>query len=538
MSKRSLILYIALYALIVVVWATVGAYVVPQIVSDAYDGKSWGFINSIFDGQSSPAKEHYLNKWQRFYVTSVVVLMGIPLLFLVANRLCIQFFNRFVGHSSPQSLGAIRFWIFSILAVNVLWEDLPSIAYLPGQLRSRMGVMLLIHKIPGWDSIYSSYHALLVLKVATLIALFLALIGLKTKWSVPLASLLALLHGGILREYSHFFHTCLLPIHVAIALSFMPCGDGFSVDRYLSKLKVNDSPQNQGLLAKYGWSRYICWGLIAAAYTAAGLSKIANGGLWWWHGENLKKIVLTDTLNPMQFEFGLEHELAYLPVGLFSVMGLSAVIIESTFGVVLFSRRARLVLPVLVIGMHLGILICQGILFFDLILIQAVFFDFTRILPENLQLKDSVKQASESPRSHSLHARWFTIFLLLMSVLAAFWASRLELYPLTAWQMYSGVSESELIKYNKVFAVYADGRKEEARLEYWIGALADSRYRDILKKTTQQQAAFFKMLLSLANKGSQQPKIIRFEVETVEWRFLTNADDPDFGTVKSVEHYP
>ena len=60
-------------------------------------------------------------------------------------------------------------------------------------------------------------------------------------------------------------------------------------------------------------------------------------------------------------------------------MGLFALFGETFFGLVLFSRIARWIFPVAAMMMHIGIFLLQRILFFDLILLQFVFFDFTSI---------------------------------------------------------------------------------------------------------------------------------------------------------------
>jgi predicted DCC family thiol-disulfide oxidoreductase YuxK len=60
-------------------------------------------------------------------------------------------------------------------------------------------------------------------------------------------------------------------------------------------------------------------------------------------------------------------------------MGLFTLFAEIFFGLVLFSRVARRVFPLAAMMMHTGIFLLQRILFFDLFLLQFVFFDFTAI---------------------------------------------------------------------------------------------------------------------------------------------------------------
>jgi hypothetical protein len=536
-NRRYAFFLMGFYLTLLAAWVGFGFLLVPRLILDAYHGESWHVLNSVIQGQASHPPQYYLDDWRRIHLASIVGLIVLPMILIFANRLGTIFFDRFVGFATPEALGGIRFWVFFILAVNLLWEDLPSVSHLPTHLRIQMGMMSLFHYIPNWESIYTNYSALATLKIITFAALIFAMIGFRSRWSVPCATILALIHGGILREYSHLFHTCLLPLQIAVALSFLRCGEGFSIDQCLTKKTKTDVPQSS--MATYGWSRYFCWLIVACAYTSAGLSKIGNGGIFWWHGENLKKIVLSDTLNPAQFEWGLEHELARLPILLFSVLGLITLLVELLYGLVLFSRLARLVIPLLTVGMHLGILICQGLLFFDLILIQAIFFNWSGLWP--------IRRCAEIAHDHEtcstnqlkvLHRKWFVVCFFMMFGTCLCWVARVEMYPATAWQMYSLRSTDDLIRYRKIFAVFSDGHKEEAHLEQWIGALADARYKDIFKKSERQQRSFFDEVIKLANRDLSTTQIVRFELVIYQWNFIKDANNPDFGTVKTVVSYP
>ena len=86
-----------------------------------------------------------------------------------------------------------------------------------------------------------------------------------------------------------------------------------------------------------------------------------------------------DSLTPREFDWALSLYLAPAPDILFAMLGIFALVTEVSFGMVLFSRIARRILPVMAMMMHIGIFLLQRILFLDLILLQFVFFDFTRI---------------------------------------------------------------------------------------------------------------------------------------------------------------
>ena len=81
----------------------------------------------------------------------------------------------------------------------------------------------------------------------------------------------------------------------------------------------------------------------------------------------------------MEFDWQVSLSLQAAPDFVFAFLGLSGVLGEVLFGLVLISRKARIVLPLAMAGMHVGIIFLQNILFFDLILLQAIFFDWTKI---------------------------------------------------------------------------------------------------------------------------------------------------------------
>jgi predicted DCC family thiol-disulfide oxidoreductase YuxK len=164
-----------------------------------------------------------------------------------------------------------------------------------------------------------------------------------------------------------------------IVLSFTPCGDGWSVDRLWKIYRGRTVPDGDRASPVYAWARYACWAVIAVGYVAVGLSKLVDGGLYWWQPTNMRRHLYMDTLNPREFDWALSLYLTHAPDILFSLMGIFTLVGETFFGLVLFSRVARRIFPIAAIMMHTGIFLFQRILFLDLILLQLVFFDFTPI---------------------------------------------------------------------------------------------------------------------------------------------------------------
>ena len=267
------------------------------------------------------------------------------------------FFHRYVGEATPASLAAIRVLTCAILLAHVMVEDLASTAWLPRRLVEPMGVLQLLYALPiGFRGFLASPAALSVFKAVTAALLLAGAAGWRARATLPLAALGYLIFGGILRQYSAFYHAGLVPLYVLAVLVFTPCVDAWSIDRRRRASRGLPVPEPGRPAAVYGWSRYACWTVVALAYAASGLSKLRNGGLHWWDAANVRAIYYRTSLNPMHFDWGLSLRLVQAPDALFALLGLASVALEVGFLAVLFWRPARRVLPLLMILFHVAVL--------------------------------------------------------------------------------------------------------------------------------------------------------------------------------------
>ena len=359
-------------------WIIFAKLLVPPVIESAYRGESWPFLNRMIRGQAVHSVYFYLQLWNRVTITGLVCSLGFLLSALVSSSPA--FVRRIVGEATPGSLGAIRMWTCFILLLTTTWEDLGSIAWLPAELRHPRGMLGYLYALPiGFAGLVTSEMSLRALQLLTELLLFLGLVGWRTRVVLPLGTLCYFVLLGILFDYSFFGHQNLVPLYVMIVLCFTPCGDGWSVDR-LCKISQGRAVPDAGRPSPvYGWARYACWAMIALPYVTNGLSKLVDGGLFWWNPTNMRGNLYMDTLNPREYDWALSLHLAQAPDLFFSLMGIFALCSETFFGFVLFSRVARWLFPIAAIMMHIGIFLFQRILFADLILLQLVFFDFTLI---------------------------------------------------------------------------------------------------------------------------------------------------------------
>jgi len=360
------------------VWIIFAKLIVPPVIESAYRGESWPFLNRMIHGQAVHSVHFYLQLWDRVTIAGLVSSLGFLLIVLVISSSA--FIRRIVGEATPGSLGAIRMLTCSILLLTTLWEDLGSIAWLPVEVRDPRGLLGYLYTLPiGLERLVTSEMSLRAFQLLTELLLFLGLVGWRTRVVLPLGAFCYFLLLGILIDYSFFWHQNLVPLYVMIVLSFTPCGDGWSVDRLWKIYQGRAVPDADRASPVYGWSRYACWAMIALPYVANGLSKLLDGGLFWWYPINMRNHLYMDTLNPREYDWALSLHLVHAPDIFFSLMGLFALFSETFFGLVLLSRVARWIFPVAAIMMHIGIFLFQRILFLDLILLQFVFFDFTLI---------------------------------------------------------------------------------------------------------------------------------------------------------------
>lgn len=376
MTRRALLSLCAFIA-----WLIVSTQIVTPLIVRAYDGQSLPLFNALIISRADHPLSEYLSYWRNITWLGAFWCLAVWLVppfwrFLASPR----FFDRFVVAATPGTLGAIRAWVCGILLVMTLWEDLASTAMLPRSMLQPKGVLHILHATPiGFDRFLANASALWALEHATALVLFLGVLGLATRVVIPVGALCALLVAGILREYSWFYHTGLIPIYALAVLSFMPSGDGFSIDRIIRIMRAKDVPPLNEPRAVYGWSRYAVWTVIAVPYVAAGMSKLYYSGFAWLHPDNMKATLLRTTLAPMEFGWTLSLDLLRGPDSVFVALAVVGLFTELLFGLVLVSRIARLILPAAMALTHVGILFLQNILFVDLILLQGVFYDISPV---------------------------------------------------------------------------------------------------------------------------------------------------------------
>jgi hypothetical protein len=290
MSVGRIRLLLLLMCVSVVLWITFGKLIVPSLIENAYRGESLPVFNGLIQGQYVNPLGYYLEKWDTISSRCLIgLLIFWPVALLVSSR---AFFRRFVGEATPGSLGAIRMWTCAVLLLMTVLEDLASIALLPVETRNPKGLLEYFYRLPiGFERFVTTEKSLGAFQLLTELLLVLGLIGWRTRIVIPLAAFCHFLLLGILIDHSFFWHQNLVLLYVMVVLCFTPCGDGWSVDRLLKIYQGKAVPSADRTSAVYGWSRYACWVMITLPYLENGLSKVKDGGLFWWDPNNMRSML-------------------------------------------------------------------------------------------------------------------------------------------------------------------------------------------------------------------------------------------------------
>jgi hypothetical protein len=261
----------------------------------------------------------------------------------------------------------------------------------------------------------------------------------------------------------------------------------------------------------------------------AGLSKV-RAGIAWFHPNNFKAILLVDALQPMEFSFDFIDLILRMPNWMITAMAIGAVAGEIAMIGVLFSARARIVLPIMMGLMHLGIWLLQRVLFFDLILIQILF-----LVPPQWFMGQPIRPLIPAQKFWAREHRWPKPVVGLLAALAIVWVTRLEWYPITDMHMYTRVDTQGVIRYPQLVAHLASGKQVEERPEKVIPAMRDARYRHLLeisKKDEHQPTAreFFETCGHLHNQQhTKDDPIVAFEVIWKRWDFTKPEQEAERG---------
>jgi len=338
----------------------------------------------------------------------------------------------------------------------------------------------------------------------------------------------------------------ILPLYLVLLLPWTPCAAAWSVDSWLHRHKREPDAQS------VGFSVYACFAVMAVIYLVSGLSKVHDSGLEWFHGGNIESKLVKDALSPIFFDYKWKATIwlvqHHAPDYVFTIIGTVGLIVELGYVTVLFSRTAQIIMPIAALGVHVGILVFQHILFPDLLMLQLIFLNVdwvTNFCGRHFRTGDRAASAQVRndipPRLLSYLPAVATA--LMVAIFFVAWVWSVEYYPLSSWQMYSYAQPKGPLHYLKVIATLENGRSIVIPTRDFSPAWLPSG-RDILARvfrTTRHSEKFDAFLSFYVQRRNRNlmfgSPITRMEIQLWRWNYLVDPNDPRFGWAIGVYPY-
>ncbi len=274
--------------------------------------------------------------------------------------------------------------------------------------------------------------------------------------------------------------------------------------------------------------------------------------MFWWDPTSIRAFSYRDTLNaqgPAALFFpGFSVHLTRAPDLMFALIGLYALLVELSYGLVLVSPLARRILPTAAFLMHIGIFVFQKLLFYDLVLVQLIFLDAMKVRDALMRglvgatkgqvAYDGGPDCGIAPTNHAVAVQeaarqrlaWPLAVSGLMAVLLISWVHRVEFYPITTWTMYA--SRASEAVYTHVYARYEFGAVSRVYFADAIGALTGNRARIYLRTCfiPDDRLRCERFLGAVAAAYNRRPpsagRVTQFEIKNWSWDFRAYPSEP------------
>jgi hypothetical protein len=224
-------------------------------------------------------------------------------------------------------------------------------------------------------------------------AIAFACLGLLTRISTATACLLAFYLLGLRHNWGKASHDDASTILILGILALSRCGDALSIDALVRGRRRRATTSTDSRLplesGEYRWPLRAVWLILALVFFNSAVAKLRRSGLEWAWSDNLAVLMVRlNYFNKPVTDWGLR--LANIP-GFGKFMGVSAILVELFFPLVLFSKLARWILVPAAFLMQLGNKFLLGVDFTSFMFAYVFFIDWGWLLA----------RVSPSPANHA-----------------------------------------------------------------------------------------------------------------------------------------
>jgi hypothetical protein len=132
------------------------------------------------------------------------------------------------------------------------------------------------------------------------------------------------------------------------------------------------------------------WLLMAVVFFTAGATKLRRGGLEWITSSTFASVLVSKHYDPEPPVVRWGLTIAQMPA-LTLAMAAGSVLLELSMPLALFSRRARIILPLSLFLMQLGIGLLMNVWFLQFVLVYVFWVPWERVLESIRRRRDGVQ---------------------------------------------------------------------------------------------------------------------------------------------------
>jgi hypothetical protein len=246
---------------------------------------------------------------------------------------------------APERVAVLRIGLCSVLALRLSRSAYVALAGQPRALYQPRSFMHLFGQMPSRPTV-------IVVQAIGVTAAVLAALGWRARFTLPVAWVAGVFLNGMATSVGKIVHNDVVLLLCLFPLIAAPTSDAWSLDARAGRARARPK-------WAYGWPINTALVVVAGAYFFAGFAKLVNSGVAWVTSGNLRWVlyIASDSRahpNPAALFVADRPWLAHL-------IAASSLLLELTFLVILFSKRARPFYVVGAIGFHIGIWLTIGL---------------------------------------------------------------------------------------------------------------------------------------------------------------------------------
>ena len=276
----------------------------------------------------------------------------------------------------PLNLGLCRILFFGAFFLYYLRYDTSAWGGVPYSLWVPISFFKTLH-LPLLSS-----SLLTMIQSIWKVSLALSCIGILTRVSTLSSFVLGLYLLGVSQNFGKVYHSVGLVVIIMGIMAVSRCGDAVSIDHVIRSVHRGSNPlvQRPRASGEYTWPVRAVWVTFALVFFAAGISKLRHSGLEWVFSDNLA-ILLTRAhyLQDEVLSWGVDlSRYDWLT----RLLAAATIVLETSYPLALFSRRARWVIVPGVFFMQIGIMLLMGVSFKTFLISNLFWVPWDRVVRE------------------------------------------------------------------------------------------------------------------------------------------------------------